>query len=210
MVRKVQLGCFGSWSALNRSSPAGVKKQLHMGGARRLCSGHPPERSAWLDGYVRDPLAPARCAERPTPAREAGQHWLRGASGTPQPRHWPAVMTPRHAAPRANDAVASYRAADGAGPSIEGARTCAHFISRGAGAAFPAFRSCGGLCLMGGCGGLAHSSELDFFPARVGSYRSFDIEIKYLFRGNTSAVSKASKIDRPRRPAAQSAHRATA
>ena len=32
----------------------------------------------------------------------------------------------------------------------------------------------------------------------------------YLFRGNTSAVSKASKIDRPRRPAAQSAHRATA
>jgi len=33
---------------------------------------------------------------------------------------------------------------------------------------------------------------------------------KYLFRGNTSAVSKSSKIDRPRRPAAQSAHRATA
>ncbi len=32
----------------------------------------------------------------------------------------------------------------------------------------------------------------------------------YLFRGNTSAVSKASKIDRPRRPAAQSAHHATA
>ena len=33
---------------------------------------------------------------------------------------------------------------------------------------------------------------------------------RYLFRGNTSAVSKSSKIDRPRRPAAQSAHRATA
>ena len=56
-------------------------------------------------------------------------------------RLWPAVMTPRHAAPRADDAVASHRAADGAGPSIEGARTYAHFISRGAGAASPAFRS---------------------------------------------------------------------
>ncbi len=32
----------------------------------------------------------------------------------------------------------------------------------------------------------------------------------YLFRGNTSAVSKSSKIDRPRRPATQSAHHATA
>jgi hypothetical protein len=37
-----------------------------------------------------------------------------------------------------------------------------------------------------------------------------ECRVQYLFRGNTSAVSKASKIDRPRRPAAQSAHRATA
>ena len=37
-----------------------------------------------------------------------------------------------------------------------------------------------------------------------------DAVLRYLFRGNTSAVSKSSKIDRPRRPAAQSAHHATA
>ena len=48
---------------------------------------------------------------------------------------WPAVMTPRRAALRANDVGASHRAADGAGPSIPGARTHAHGTSMGAAAA---------------------------------------------------------------------------
>ena len=52
-----------------------VKKQLRMSAARRLCSGHRSERPAWLHHYARDLLTPARCAELPPVAREAGQHW---------------------------------------------------------------------------------------------------------------------------------------
>ena len=81
MVRKAQWAALGRGARWIAPSPDLVKKQLRMGGARQLCSGHPPERSAWLESYVRDLLTPARCAERPTPAREAGQHWLRRASG---------------------------------------------------------------------------------------------------------------------------------
>ena len=66
------------------------------------------------------------------------------AEGVPKAlttRRWPAAMTPRRAALRADDAVASHRAADGAGFPIKGARTHAHATSRGAVAGFPAFRS---------------------------------------------------------------------
>ena len=44
-------------------------------------------------------------------------------------------MTPRLAGLRADDAVASHRAADGAGPSIEPGRTYAHGTTMGAVAA---------------------------------------------------------------------------
>ena len=44
-------------------------------------------------------------------------------------------MTPRDGALRADEVVASHSAADGAGPSIEGARTYAHGTSAGATAA---------------------------------------------------------------------------
>ena len=57
-----------------------VKKQLRMGAARWLCLGHRSERSAWLHHYARDLLTPARCAELPPAAREAGQHWPRRRS----------------------------------------------------------------------------------------------------------------------------------
>eukprot|EP01046_Picozoa_sp_COSAG06_P068493 COSAG06_NODE_18238_length_897_cov_0.838346_2_plen_204_part_01 len=78
-----QKGAAGSvWcrgrSTLTRLS-AGLKKQLRMGVARRLCSGHLPEGSAWLDCYVWDLLTPARGADLPPTAREAGQHWPRRA-----------------------------------------------------------------------------------------------------------------------------------
>ena len=56
-------------------------------------------------------------------------------------RRWPAVMTPRDGGLRAAELVASHRAADGAGPSIEGARTYAGGISRGAVVRFRAFRT---------------------------------------------------------------------
>ena len=61
-----------------------------------------------------------------------------GRGGVAEPsfsRRWPAVMTPRLAGLRADDVVASHRAADGAGPSIEPGRTYAHGTSRGAVAA---------------------------------------------------------------------------
>ena len=69
----------------------------------------------------------------------------RGAGGRPdwprravpdgsEERRWTAVMAPRHAELGADDAVASHRAADGAGPSIEAARTHASGSSRGAAA----------------------------------------------------------------------------
>ena len=45
-----------------------------------LCAGALPERSAWLHHYARDLLTPARCAELPPAAREAGQHWPRRQS----------------------------------------------------------------------------------------------------------------------------------
>ena len=50
-------------------------------------------------------------------------------------------MTPRLAALRADDAVASHRAVDGAGPSIKAARTYAHGTSTGAVTAVSCFRS---------------------------------------------------------------------
>ena len=52
-----------------------------------------------------------------------------------------AVMTPRDGVLRGDEVVASHRAADGTGASIEGARTCAHGTSTGAVVRFPAFRS---------------------------------------------------------------------
>ena len=67
-----------------------------------------------------------------------------GLGGEPKAHHqriWPAVLTLKRAALRADDAVASHRAADGAGPPIEGARTCAHGTSRGAAAAVSRVRS---------------------------------------------------------------------
>jgi hypothetical protein len=68
---------------------------------------------------------------RARPARLAAE----GVSEALNSRRWPAVMTPRIGGLRADDAVASRRAADGAGPSIEAARTYAGGISRGAVAA---------------------------------------------------------------------------
>eukprot|EP01046_Picozoa_sp_COSAG06_P027473 COSAG06_NODE_2429_length_6891_cov_159.822733_3_plen_172_part_00 len=68
---------------------------------------------------------------RPHRARAASA----GRGGVPEAvktHFWPAVMAPRRAGLGADDAVASHRAVDSAGPSIEGARTHAHGTTRGA------------------------------------------------------------------------------
>jgi hypothetical protein len=49
------------------------KKQLRVGAARWICSGYPPEGSAWLGHYNRMLLTPARCAELPPAARGSGR-----------------------------------------------------------------------------------------------------------------------------------------
>jgi len=67
-----------------------------------------------------------------------------GRGGPPEAhkaRHWPAVMTPRRVAQRADDVVAPRRAADGAILSIEGARAYAGATTRGAAGRFPRVRS---------------------------------------------------------------------
>jgi hypothetical protein len=75
-----------SWVVLGRGAPriagrpAGLKKQLRMGAARWLCSGHRPERSAWLDNSARVLLTSARRPDVPHPTREAGPSWSRRAS----------------------------------------------------------------------------------------------------------------------------------
>ena len=73
-----------------RSAPSGagtafcvpvlVKKAAARGLVGWLCAGALPERSALLHHYARDLLTPARCAELPPAAREAGQHWPRRRS----------------------------------------------------------------------------------------------------------------------------------
>jgi hypothetical protein len=71
---------------------------------------------------------------RAHPARLAAE----SLSNMMEERRWPAVMTPRDGGPQAAEGVASHSAADGARPSIQGARTHAHYTSRGAAAGFPA------------------------------------------------------------------------
>jgi hypothetical protein len=133
MCRKAQVG----WVLPKIArQPVGLKKQLYMGAARWLCSGH-----RWLHvcsgasrtGQKRRPATQSE-GSRPAPATESHRRaslW----------RLWPAAMTPRLAGVRAEDVVASHRAADGAVPSIEGARTHAYATPRGVVAVSRAFGS---------------------------------------------------------------------
>jgi hypothetical protein len=85
--------------------------------------------------FSRQPEALTGHPQRAHPARLAAESAPKALTS----RRWPAVMTPRNGGLRAADAVASHRAVDGAGPSVEGARTHAGGISRGAVVRFPAF-----------------------------------------------------------------------
>jgi hypothetical protein len=81
--------------------------------------------------FSRQPDALTCHPQRGHPARLAAESVPDGLKR----RRWPAVMTPRHAAQRADDVGASHRAADGGGPSLQGARTHMYGTSRGAVAA---------------------------------------------------------------------------
>ena len=85
--------------------------------------------------FSHQPDAPTCHAQRGKPVN-TGSGGVKKAHKT---RVWPAVMAPRLAGLRADDAVASHRAADGVGPSIEGGRTYAHATPRGAVAVLSAF-----------------------------------------------------------------------
>jgi hypothetical protein len=79
---RVGLRCVARREPVGES--VGVEKLLRIGATRWLCSVHRPERSAWLDHYPRDLLAPARCADLPPAARAGGQHWPRRRAGSSQ------------------------------------------------------------------------------------------------------------------------------
>ena len=125
-------------------------------GGGACCTARRPVRTQKAAARGRSALAPLRAPPRapclPRQLCSGGSAILqmrraanRGAGGRPdwprravpdgsEERRWTAVMAPRHAELGADDAVASHRAADGAGPSIEAARTHASGSSRGAAA----------------------------------------------------------------------------
>jgi hypothetical protein len=107
-----------------RSAPAALRAPL-----RALCLARQLRSGASRTGQMPAPAAPGETS-RPKLACGAPAELLnRGL--------WPAVMTPRLIGQPTDHAVASHRAADGAVPSIEGARTYAGATSRGAAGRFP-------------------------------------------------------------------------
>ena len=128
-----------------RSSPPRLG-QCEEERSRRPCAagGAPHPGPTGLDRRYTPVRSASRRPDALTCHPERGNPARLAAEGVPIPsgeRLWPAVTTPRRARLRADGAVASHRAADGAVPSIEAARTRAHFISRGAAVGFPAFRA---------------------------------------------------------------------
>ena len=136
MGGKAQLGWFGPWSVLSRP-PARTMSKSSCTWAQRAGVAHGtapsalPGSIAMFGTFSHQPDVPSCHRQRGRPASTGrGDSHFRAKAW-----RWPAVMTPRRAALRANDVGASHRAADGAGPSIPGARTHAHGTSMGAAAA---------------------------------------------------------------------------
>ena len=142
MGRKAQAGSF--WAAELRESPVGqpVSKSscawaLRAGSAQGTGPSALPGLTTPLGCFSHQPDALTCHPQRGKPAQA-------GRGGPPEEhkaRHWPAVMTPRRVAQRADDVVAPRRAADGAVLSIEGARAYAGATTRGAAGRFPRVRS---------------------------------------------------------------------
>ena len=112
-------------SMVSKSSCAGVRRAGYSQGTAPSAL---PGSTATFGCFSHQPDALNARPQRGRPANT-------GRGGAPKAHHqriWPAVLTLKRAALRADDAVASHRAADGAGPPIEGARTCAHGTTTGA------------------------------------------------------------------------------
>ena len=152
--------------AHRRLPPLSSKKQLRVGAARWLCSEHRPEGSVWLGSYARVLLTSVTCADLPPPTSISDQTGRGRRAKLLRTRQWPAVMTPRDGELRADDVAASRRAADGAGPSIEAARTCAHGDRRGAVAGFAACRTTSHII----SGGERQSHRPLLFPSKFFHY----------------------------------------
>jgi hypothetical protein len=111
--------------------PAAVKKVAARGRSALALRALLPGSAAIIGCFSHRPDALTchpRRAQPQTPRSKSVSNALKK-------RRWLAVMTPRDDGLRAAEVVASHRAADGTGPSIEPARTHAGGISRGAVAA---------------------------------------------------------------------------
>jgi hypothetical protein len=115
----------------SRGQRNGCEGAQRAGSAQETVPRALPGSAAVIGCFSHQPDALTCHPRRAQPARPAAESVPNAATT----RRWPAVMTPRDGGLRACDLVASHRAADGPGPSIEGARTHARCISRGAVAA---------------------------------------------------------------------------
>ena len=115
----------------SRGQRSGCEGAQRAGSAQETVPRALPGSAAVIGCFSHQPDALTCHPRRAQPARPAAESVPNAATT----RRWPAVMTPRDGGLRACDLVASHRAADGPGPSIEGARIHARCISRGAVAA---------------------------------------------------------------------------
>jgi hypothetical protein len=122
-----------TWSAVSAKRLAWCASH----GQKSSCEGAQragTEGSAWLGCYHWMLSRPDALTCHPRRAQPQTPR-SKSVSNALKKRRWLAVMTPRDDGLRAAEVVASHRAADGTGPSIEPARTHAGGISRGAVAA---------------------------------------------------------------------------
>jgi hypothetical protein len=132
-ARKAQPGWFGLCGAVNQSANQSASKSC-CAWARRAGSAQGTVPSA-LPGSIITLGTFSHPPDALTCRPQRGQAASTGRGGAPEAvktQFWPAVMAPRRTGLSADDAAASHRAADGAVPSIEAARTRAHGTTRGA------------------------------------------------------------------------------
>ena len=118
-------GCCTTHASVKKRSCAWAQR---AGSAQGTVPRALPGPAPTLGCFPRRPEALTCRSQRAHPARLAAQ----GVPNVPTELRWPAAMRPRNGGLPAGAVAAWHGAADGAGPSIEGARTYAHGTSRGA------------------------------------------------------------------------------
>jgi hypothetical protein len=125
------------WPAVSHHEKSSGEGEQRAGSAQGTTPSALPCSIAMFRSFSHQPDVPSCHQQRGRPASTGhGDGHFRARA-----HHWPAVTTPRCTTQPVDAVVASHRAADGASPSIEGARTHAGGISRGAVVRFPVFRS---------------------------------------------------------------------